>query len=72
MINQNKRRLKGEPLDLEFLNTEFDTVEEKVEYIFSNIDWDRMREEFRNKPKRVQLDDIKMFEKLKQFMKEKK
>jgi hypothetical protein len=59
-------------VDIDFLIDNFDTVEERLEYIFSDIDFTKMRKYLEQKPKREDFSEIKINEKMKAFLRNKK
>ncbi len=75
MSKEIKKRNKKDPLDFDMLIDEFDTVEERLEYIFSDIDFDKMKKHMAKRPRRHHnspAEDLEMEEKLEEFLKDKK
>lgn len=67
-----KKRPKPEDVDIDFLIEEFDTLTERIEYTFSDIDFTTIREYLAKCPKRANIPEKEMSKKLKAFMEDKK
>lgn len=69
----NKKKLGvSEPIDMNFLLKEFDTLEERLEYIFSDVDFDKMKRYFPERPRRGNNYDQEIMEQLTKFLESKK
>lgn len=71
MANEKK---KSDPkdVDIDFLIENFDTVEERIEYIFSDIDFTNIKKYLDQKAKREDFSEIDIEEKKKAFLKNEK
>ncbi len=71
---EEKKKPAPKDVDIDFLIKEFDTVEERLEYMFSDIDFTEMKKYMSKRPRRHHnspAEDKKMAEKLEKFLKDK-
>ena len=73
---KKKKKKKPEPkdIDIDFLIKNFDTLEERLEYTFSDIDFDKIKKYMPKRPRRhfnSPKEDLEMAEKLEKFLKDK-
>jgi len=69
---EKKKRSKPEDIDIDMLIEEFNSPEERIEYIFSDINFEAIRKLLAMRPKREDFSDMNMDEKIKAFVRTKK
>lgn len=68
MANE-KKDSDPKDVDIDFLIENFDTAKERIDYIFSDIDFTNIRRYLEQKAKREDFSDININEKMKAFLK---